>query len=505
MGWWSQSKAAVQSAFRLEGGLPNTKEPFASEYRLDSSTVDVTLARALYRNNEPRYKLGAGFSRAAINVPVGFIGSPILTAAKDADDRADANDWLARLMPQWTGATLDTHLAVLRDGDALVRLRAANRSPAYSALFTPDDKDLELSFEQSESFEIIHMDEDMGAIEKIRVKHAFYVEEGGQTVERFLWETVTPTEIILTYENNLKPERRFPNTLGFVPAVHMQNESHRHELRGRSELEAIEPYMKFYHDVMLHAGAASKLHSTAKLVLRVQDVDTFLTNNFSDAEIADRRLRFKDKDVLFFETGAPEIGVTGASAYQEGADIIQAEAPLGDTNTLLEYIFLNIVDVSEIPEWAFGGAIASSKASVSEQSAPLVHKVNRKRSLFENDWALVGRMALKMLGISARVEVGWDDLNQRDTKAEAETIKLLAEAFIALNDVGMVSKITAVEELRPYLKKLLPYLLVDNSREEKARLTDEFEEKAQAVLDQTSEEEEDLDDQDREAGLRVIG
>ena len=483
--------------------LPSRDRPFASDYRLDSSTVDVKLARALYRNNEPRYKLGAGFSRPAINIPVGFIGSPLLTPAKGSDDAAQ--DWLQRLMPQWTGMTLDIHKAVLRDGEALVRVRPANRSPAYAALFTDEDRDLELSFEPTESYEILHMDEDLGAIEAVRVKHIFYVQEGGTTVEKFLTETVTPTEVVLEFENGFRPTRTFANTLGFVPAVLMKNDSHRNELRGRSELEPLEPYMKFYHDVMLHAGAASKLHSTAKLVLRVQDVDTFLTNNFTQAEITDGRLRFKDKDVLFFETGAPEIGVTGAAAYQEDASIIQAEAPLGDTTTLLEFIFLNIVDVSEIPEWAFGGAIASSKASVTEQGSPLIHKVNRKRSLFENDWALVGRIALGMLDVRARVEVAWDDLAQRDTKAEAEAIKVLGEALVLLNDAEMVSKITAVEELRPYLKKLLPYL-IDDSREEKARIDAEVEEAAQRILDQMPEENPlDAEENDRQAGLRAIG
>jgi hypothetical protein len=120
----------------------------------------------------------------------------------------------------------------------------------------------------------------MGAIEGIRVKHLFYVEEGGTTVEKYLWETVTATEVKLEYENGFRPTRTFGNPLGFVPAVHIKNEANRHELHGRSELEPLEPYLKFYNDVMLHAGSASQLHSTAKLTLRVQDVTRFLQNNF---------------------------------------------------------------------------------------------------------------------------------------------------------------------------------------------------------------------------------
>ena len=503
-GPWSRSKAAVQSAFRQQGRLPNRIVPFAADYTLDSSTVDVKLARALYDNNEARYKLGAGFARAAINVPTGFMGIPILKV--DQEGESDAQDWLDRMLPQWSGSILAIHKASFIDGEALVRIRPANRSPAYSALFTPEDKDLELSYEPSESFEVLHADEDMGAIEGIRVKHLFYVEEGGTTVEKYLWETVTANSVKLEYENGFRPTREFGNPLGFVPAVHIKNESHRHQLRGRSELEPLEPYLKFYNDVMLHAGSASQLHSTAKLTLRVQDVERFLKNNFTDSEITEGRLRFRDKDVLFFETGSPEMGVSGASAYQEGAEVIQAQAPLGDTNTLLEYIFLNIVDVSEVPEWAFGGAIASSKASVTEQSAPLVHKVNRKRSLVENDHALIGRMALKMLGIQARVTASWDDLAQKDTKAEAEALKALADAVIGLNDAGIMSKKAAVDHLRPYVKALLVYEVGDKPTE-KARIEAEVEAVAQSLVNQEPPQESDDDEEedDRQAGLRAIG
>lgn len=508
-GIWLRSRAAISSAFRLAGNLPNRSQPFAADYHLDSSTVDVRLARSLYNNTEPRYKLGAGFSRAAINVPVGFMGVPILRVQRSSNTSTatdSAQDEIDRMLPQWAGQIRAVHKAVLLDGEALVRIRPANRSPAYSGLFSSKDKDIEIGYEPSESFEVLHMDEDIGAIEGVRVKHLFYVQEGGQTVERALWETVTADQITLEYESNWKPKRTFPNPLGWVPAVYISNESARHELRGRSELEALEPYMKFYHDVMLHAGAASKLHSTAKLILRVQDVNKFLENNFTEAEVTNGVLTFKDKDVLFFETGAPEIGITGSTAYAEGADIIQARAPLGDTNTLLEYIFLNIVDASEVPEWAFGGAIASSKASVSEQSAPLVHKIHRKRSLFENSWIMAARMALTMLGqTGVQLSAEWDDLATKDTKAESEALKARVEALVALNDAETISKQSIVEELRPYLPKVLPYSF-DNSRDEKTRLEDEIEERDAKFADSMSEQEGDgLDQEDRAAGLRAIG
>ena len=316
---------------------------------------------------------------------------------------------------------------------------------------------------------------------------------------------VTAEQIILEYENNFRPRRVLPNPLGFVPAVHLENEPERHQLRGSSDLEPLEPYMKFYNDVMLHAGSASELHSTAKLLIRVQDLERFLNNNFGEAEINEGRLRFKNKDVMFFESGQPAINVSGSSIYTEGAEIIQAEAPLGDTTTLLEYIFLNIVDVSEVPEWAFGGAIASSKASVSEQSAPLVHKVSRKRTMSEGAWKLAGRMMLKQVtGEIQRVDSEWDTLAMRDLKTEAEAFRNFSESLLALNDGELVSKITINEVLRKLLPEILPFD-VDDEVIERDRISAEVAEKMEKAQQLLAQRQEQLEDDDRENGLRAVG
>jgi phage antirepressor YoqD-like protein len=327
-------------------------------------------------------------------------------------------------------------------------------------------------------------------------------------VEKELYELITATQITLTYKDDFKPERKFPNKMGFVPAVLFENETEMAQLHASSELEAIEPYMKFYHDVMVHAGSSSELHSTAKLVVRARDLNRFLEQNFTQQEIDEKRLRFKNKDVLFFESGDPSITSVGSNIYQEGADIIQAEAPLGDTTTLLEFIFLNIVDVSEIPEWAFGGAIGSSKASVSEQSAPLVHKVKRKRAMVESGWALLGRMMLKtVLNTTTRVEVRWSDLAMRDLKSEAEAFRNFTEALLALNDGQAVSKTTMNRILMKLLPEILPYNLDEDSTE-----SDMVEAEVQAKLAQAIEfaealgtdDENDEEEDDRQTGIDAV-
>lgn len=498
---WRRSAARISSLLTRKAlPLPARRSSHTfGEYSLISEGVDVKLARALYRNNDVRYKLGAGFSRPAINIPVGFMEIPFFNVGEgDAQESAD------RLRAGWSGSILTIHQALLRDGEVLARVLPGNRSPAYSALFgDPKDNVPELTYVPAEAFEMLTEPTDLGAVTAFRIKHLVIVEEAGKAVERYIVETVDANQTELLYWD--KRKETFPNELGFVPAVCLQNENSTNELHGRSELEPLEPYMRFYHDVMLHAGSASALHSTAKLTIRVRDLDRFLQSNFTDAEIADGRLRFRDKDVLFFDAGEPDLSGMG-QGHAEGAEIIQAQAPLGDTNTLLEYIFLNIVDVSEVPEWAFGGAIASSKASVTEQSAPLIHKVKRKRTSVENAWALAARMGLRMMDISARVEIGWDELAQKDNKAEAEALLAKVQALVELVDAELISRHSAVESLRAMLSEILPYTIaLDGAVTESALIAREAAERAQNALDDLDEDSEEMEENDRQAGIRAVG
>ena len=494
----------LQTELRSPGDWPTFDPTFASPYRLDITEVDYRLARKLYYNRDQNYKLGAGFARPTINVPVGFMGVPILVADTKGGEE---QEWLDRSMKSWKAQVMKAHKMALRDGEVLIRLQPMNRSDAYAKLFTEEDKDLTLSLIPTEAFEILSKDEDIDAIEAVKIKHVFMEkpEGGGNVEEVVLFEMITADTITLTYEDGRKPQRTMANPLGFVAAVHLENEDEVGEIHASSDLEPVEPYMRFYNDVMLHAGSASQLHSTAKLVLRARDVTRFLNNNFSESEITEGRLRFKNKDVLFFESGDPDLMTTGGTMYSEGADIIQARAPLGDTTTLLEFIFLNIVDVTEIPEWAFGGAIASSKASVGEQGSPLVHKVKRKRTMVEEAWVLVGRMMLMaVLNKRERVTVEWDELAMRDLKSEGEAFRNFAEALIALNDGQMVSKHTVNNVLMKIIGDIQPYDL-DESAIESDRIEAEVEEKmAQAEAFAVNTEEQDEDDEDRQAGIKAV-
>jgi len=478
--WTPASRAAVDSKLTLSGGFTG----FTSGYSLVPETVDVKLARALYRNNDARYKLGAGFARPALNIPVGFMGVPEFEV-----ENPSTQEVLDATTARWRANILRSHLALTRDGEVLLRAQQGNRSPAYAKLFG-EEKWVDLTYATANTFEIDTEETDILAIKGVKLIHLVLIkDDNGGSREVKMYETWTADKRIIEWENNVRPKKEEPNNWGFVPAVYLKNSGEDNELHGHSELEPMEPYMRFYHDVMLHAGAASQLHSTAKLILRVDDVERFLQHNFEAAEVADGRLSFKNKDVLFFEDTGYEAGLGAADrAGRQGAEIIQALAPLGDTTTLLEFIFLNIVDVSEVPEWAFGGAIASSKASVSEQSAPLIHKVSRKRELTTEAWEMIGRMALAMLGATSPVTVSWDDLAIKDVKYEAEAFKTRVEALVELQQNETISRTSMAEDLRDWIPGMLPYL-ADAGPDEAGLIAQERIAMADALLQEMDDDE----------------
>jgi len=113
-----------------------------------------------------------------------------------------------------------------------------------------------------------------------------------------------------------------PNLWGFIPIIHFKNEAEETQLFGNSDLEAVEPYSKEYHDVMLHALQGSKMHSTPRMKLQLKDVSGFLKNNFPEAWESIRQGRPARIDL----TGHELLIFTN----EEDASFIEVSSAIGD-------------------------------------------------------------------------------------------------------------------------------------------------------------------------------
>lgn len=418
-------------------------------YVLNSTRVDYELARQLYHNTHDDYKLGAGFAKPIINTLAGFMGVPHFRCQDE-----EAQKVLDEHVNRWVSRMQRTHQLSLRDGDCFVMLaNLENDDPLY-----PD--------EEHRIDYIIIPPEQIADIEvdPITRRPTAYVLQGrtkwdsGQK-EYTVTQRITASEIVVTVEGEapegLISETR-TNLWGFIPIIHFKNEPEETELYGTSELEPIEPYLKAYHDVMLHAMQGSKMHSTPRLKLKLKDVQAFLQNNFPEALKAIQRgeqakIDLNGHELLIFTD-------------EEDASFIEVNSAIGDAEALLKLLFYCIVDVSEVPEFAFGVHTPSSHASVKEQMPLLVRRVARKREMVTECWQTLARMLLVMYSkatgkkfASYDVMITWDAVVERDEKEYADTVKTIVDALNTALQGGFISIDAAVNLLKEYIETIYEY------------------------------------------------
>lgn len=424
-------------------------------YVLNSSRVEYDLARQLYHNTNEDYKLGAGFAKPIINTLAGFMGVPHFRC-KDEEGQEVLDEHVSR----WVSRMQRTHQLSLRDGDCFVMLaNLENDDPLYL-----EENRINFIIIPPEQIADIEIDPITRRPKAYTIKaRAKWKDEAGQEKEYTVLQKFTADRVVLKVEGDapegLTSEIR-PNPWGFIPIVHFKNEPEETELYGTSELEAVEPYLKVYHDVMLHAMQGSKMHSTPRLKLKLRDVQAFLQNNFPDTLKAVQRgeqanIDLKGHELLIFTD-------------EEDASFIEACSTIGDAEALLKLLFYCIVDVSEVPEFAFGVHTPSSHASVKEQMPLLIRRVARKREMVTENWQTLGRMLLvmhsKMSGKkfdSYKVAITWDAVIERDEKEYADTINTLVNALNTALFGGFISLDAAVNLLQQYIDTMQEYATDD--------------------------------------------
>lgn len=422
-------------------------------YVLSSSRVDYTLARQLYYNTHDDYKLGAGFAKPIINTLAGFMGVPRFYCEDE-----EAQLVLKKYAARWVSRMRRTHQRCLRDGDCFVMLaNLAVKDPLYPE----DDTRIEYVIIPPEQVADIEVD----PLTRKPVAYTIQARnkwDGGRR-EYAVTQRIAADKVTVLVEGDAPPglmsEER-ANPWGFIPIVHFKNEPEETELFGFSELEAVEPYLKAYHDVMLQAIRGSKMHSTPRLKLKLKDVQRFLQNNFPEALAAMQRgepakIDLRGHELLIFTD-------------EEDAEFIEVRSAIGDAVALLQLLFYCIVDVSEVPEFAFGVHTPSSLASVKEQMPLLIRRVAGKREMVAECWQTLGRMLLVMYSkvtgkkfASYDVEITWDAVVDRDEKEYADTLKTVVEALNTALQGGFISLEAAVNLLKQYVETMQDYVTDD--------------------------------------------
>lgn len=472
----------VQIFKRWAGEMSDLRDKFmgmlggtlGQPYKLDSSKVDYKLTRGLYHNDLEKYKLGAGFAKPIIDTTVGFMGTPRWTAT-DEGAQMVLDEHMERLRAVLQKVNRNT----LRDGDCYTRIY---RKPIEEAvLFKSEKPKIDLQILPPQSTTPI-LDPTTGKTYGYQVITNVSYVENERSYDYDIYEVITAQEITKWYEGNDVPRelknitKNSPQTdsniWGFVPIIHWKNDSEEDEMFGRSDLESVEPFLKAYHDVMLNSLKNNKMHAAPKLRLRVSDVAGFLANNFgvdiNNLKPGEKpRINFSGSDVIITTHENDEV------------EFVQANSTMSDSGTLLKFLFYCIIDVSETPEFAFGTALQSSRASVKEQMTPLSKKIERKREMLEQEYKLLARMILcmyekansgmdKLIFDSFDTQLEWDMVVERDMAQEAAS---LVNYVNALN-TGITGGFISVETAIDFLAKIIPNMMsfLDEEEDEQTRI-----------------------------------
>jgi hypothetical protein len=159
-----------------------------------------------------------------------------------------------------------------------------------------------------------------------------------------------------------------------MPIVHFYNEKEPSQIYGYSEYQNLYHLLINYSKV-IESGVGVILYDSDPIlyVQNVQDVDAFIKANGSKSETK------KDHYKIKLDTDSKLL--VGPEGTQFG--MLRMADNMAGTSAILNLLFWNILQAAETPEFVFGGAVQSSKASVSEQVPVMVKKAQRKQKQYK--------------------------------------------------------------------------------------------------------------------------
>jgi hypothetical protein len=430
--------AGEMSRLRVAGGS-------TAVYVLDSSRVDYATARQLYANTIDSYKLGAGFAKPIIDTAVGFMGIPsFVSADQGANDALE--QWFSGLVSERQQVQRDA----MRDGDCWVWLtyEELNNNPLYPEV----PGRIVFNIVPPEMIQTVSRHPVTGDIMQITLKSTVdWVDVAGSRKKSTITQAISAEARVITVEGDMPPDYEapvtiIPNRWGFIPIVQFRNEWDGVSNNGVSDFEAVEPFFKAYHDLMLSGLQGCRVHSTPRLKLKLSDAARFLALNFG---VQDPEQWIKDGKTINLE-GHDIIVCEG----DDDAAYIEPQSGIGATDVLLKILFYCIVDASETPEFAFGVHTPSSLSSVKEQMPLLIRRISRKREQFTRSWQMVARMALAMMASTGGVQfatydtaLSWDVIDPRSDEEVAGALEKIVNALAKAVDTGIISQEAAVNYL----------------------------------------------------------
>ena len=263
--------SAIKNLFNGFSGTSNAmmKGSMIDTYHLNSSQkINTIKARNIYNNIDNDYKLSAGMIRPIINADVSFIGEPTFLSNDDRTSEA-----LKEINKQYKGYFQAIHKIALREGDVYVWPQWSDEDKTIKWKCIPVDKLQEIIYDPITD-------------NIIQYNFKWNIDyKDTQLVNKQMTVNVIIDKDTISYQYTGSYPSKYTNevvknVLGVIPVVQFSNEKELFDTKGHSEITAIEPYLKAYHDVMLMALQSQKNNSAPKLKIKTSNFSSFIDANF---------------------------------------------------------------------------------------------------------------------------------------------------------------------------------------------------------------------------------
>lgn len=248
----------------------------------------------------------------------------------------------------------------------------------------------------------------------------------------------------------------FQNLIGRLPVVHFSCDRSANEQRGRPVYEPLLHLLSRYNDLIEKGiDGAEIMGNPIPAFVGLEDVNETIKANSNTTSYTNAEGDPQDRAEFRFDTMSV--------AWIKGGDFKFVSPPggwSGDLRDMLKSMFYLLLDATRIPEFLWGGAIASSRASTETQLPPFVQYVGLRRQQIEGEGAdeLLGASAngglLELADIWLRTRALIDPRvvvapvavhKWPEVAADDETLRF--EQIKWAHGVGLVTAKTALEQL----------------------------------------------------------
>ena len=418
----------------------------AQPYTSNLSEVDYLLSRSLYENEKVAgkgdYRLGAWCVKPYINTLVSYVGLPKINSANPA-----------------IAETLNAFIAQYRQGILENRKMAYIDGRSYLELRYEKDSGFRLRVIPREMLKGMDRDYRTGELSKVVLEYDYvWVDSGGNSQTVRIKEEISPTDTLTTYLGTLPPGAPsipdvWQNPHGFIPIFERYNEKEAYNADGRAEIGPTAIFIEAYHKTFSKLLENVHSNATPKIVVKTMNIATYILNTFgkSKAEAIQRG----DVELDYTQIGALHINKDDDVKY------LQATGVAADLVTTLQYLFYCIIDTT-MPEYLYGNGMATTNASVREQSPTWERKIDRKRTesegydrqLFDAYLRMWERVNGRTLGVDRAYTFEWPEVTSRDEQAYMTAVATFATALGTLLDRKTIAPADAFEAIKPYILTL---------------------------------------------------